>query len=230
MELTNKVTNLQNEVVDLKMRNSDLESVRYQLNDKEARLKKANDEIDSLQSRLEQVLSSAAASASRSASTDLNSPEVQDYVSERVGEVQKQLSQTKDDLSEARAALNSEQTTVRALREEVNEWRDKFTALQNEWVSSGSADKERADSLQARVSELLSTVEELKQSGGGGGAGGGDGKASSEELKAIMQDIYSKASEYFPTEEGDEDTSYSAKDVLKRVRMALKQVTSARAE
>lgn len=225
MELTNEVTNLQNEVVDLKMRNSDLEGVRYQLNDKEARLKKANEEIDSLQARLEQALNSAAAASSRSVGVDLSSSEVQEYVAEKVGAIERQLKAANDELSETKAALSKEQTSTKSLNDEVEEWKDKFEALQKEWVSSGSADKDRADKLQSQVTELLATVEELKQSGGSGG-----GKASSEELKSIMQDIYTKASEYFPTEEGDDDTSYSAKDVLKRVRMALKQVTSARAE
>jgi len=55
-------------------------------------------------------------------------------------------------------------------------------------------------------------------------------KATSDEIKDIMQDVYTKACEIFvPDDEtASTSTTYTPKDVIKRLRVVLKAVTSQR--
>jgi len=99
----------------------------------------------------------------------------------------------------------------------------------------------RAEAAEAKATQLeeeLKAAAATKPSVTGGESESGSKAASPEDIKAhmqddikaLMQDVYEKACEIFvPDEEGEANaTTYTANDVIKRLRAVLKSVTQSR--
>jgi len=91
----------------------------------------------------------------------------------------------------------------------------------------------RAEAAEAKATQLeeeLKAAAATKPSVTDGESESGSKAASPEDIKALMQDVYEKACEIFvPDEEGEANaTTYTANDVIKRLRAVLKSVTQSR--
>jgi chromosome segregation ATPase len=139
-----------------------------------------------------------------------------------------QLSQLRDEL----AAANS---TVSQLREEVDAANssnsDSLDALDaaNEKVKLLSAERDGLQGDLASAEKKIASLEaDLAAALKNGGSSNSSGELSSDALKLVMQDVYTKACEMFVTDDMDDADAAAGKQSLKVLRAVLKAVSKDR--
>jgi chromosome segregation ATPase len=143
-----------------------------------------------------------------------------------------QLSQLRDEL----AAANS---TVSQLREEVDaanssnssKHSDSLDALDaaNEKVKLLSAERDGLQGDLASAEKKIASLEaDLAAALKNGGSSNSSGELSSDALKLVMQDVYTKACEMFVTDDMDDADAAAGKQSLKVLRAVLKAVSKDR--
>jgi chromosome segregation ATPase len=95
--------------------------------------------------------------------------------------------------------------------------------------SSSSSSEEEVAALKEQLAAAQAAQQEAETKAASASSAPAGGGADAEAVKQIFQDIYGKAGELFVAGEGDEEIAYTAKDVLKRLRTVLKQVSASRA-